>query len=100
MGVKCLRYVIVYDISDDGKRLKVAKVLEQWGLARIQRSAFTGSLQAARVRDLARRLELIIDADSDVVHIIPVQPQDWARVIVLGKPYWVAGRVEGVELLP
>jgi CRISPR-associated protein Cas2 len=95
-----LRYVIVYDISDDGKRLKVAKVLEQWGLARIQRSAFTGSLQAARVRDLARRLELIIDADSDVVHIIPVQPQDWARVIVLGKPYWVAGRVEGVELLP
>jgi CRISPR-associated protein Cas2 len=98
--VKCLRYVIVYDISDDGKRLKVAKVLEQWGLARIQRSAFTGSLQAARVRDLARRLELIIDADSDVVHIIPVQPQDWARVIVLGKPYWVAGRVEGVELLP
>ncbi len=95
-----MRYVIVYDISDDGKRLKVAKVLEQWGLARIQRSAFTGSLQAARVRDLARRLELIIDADSDVVHIIPVQPQDWARVIVLGKPYWVAGRVEGVELLP
>jgi CRISPR-associated protein Cas2 len=95
-----LRYVIVYDISDDGKRLKVAKVLEQWGLARIQRSAFTGSLQASRVRDLARRLELIIDVDSDVVHIIPVQPQDWARVIVLGKPYWVAGRVEGVELLP
>ena len=95
-----MRYVIVYDISDDGKRLKVAKVLEQWGLARIQRSAFTGSLQASRVRDLARRLELIIDVDSDVVHIIPVQPQDWARVIVLGKPYWVAGRVEGVELLP
>ncbi|MFZ8794874.1 MAG: CRISPR-associated endonuclease Cas2 [Acidilobaceae archaeon] len=95
-----MRYVIVYDISDDGKRLKVAKVLEQWGLARIQRSAFTGSLQASRVRDLARRLELIIDVDSDVVHIIPVQPQDWAKVIVLGKPYWVAGRVEGVELLP
>jgi CRISPR/Cas system-associated endoribonuclease Cas2 len=69
-------------------------------IANIQRSAFTGSLQAARVRDLARRLELIIDVDSDVVHIIPVQPQDWARVIVLGKPYWVAGRVEGVELLP
>ena len=95
-----MRYVIVYDISDDGKRLKVAKVLEQWGLARIQRSAFTGSLQASRARDLARRLELIIDVDSDVVHIIPVQPQDWAKVIVLGKPYWVAGRVEGVELLP
>jgi CRISPR-associated protein Cas2 len=96
----CLRYVIVYDISDDNKRFKVARALEQWGLARIQRSAFTGSLQVARVRDLARRLESIIDVDSDVVHIIPVQPQDWARVIVLGKPYWVAGRVEEAILLP
>lgn len=94
-----MRVVIVYDISDDGKRFKVARVLEQWGLARIQRSAFTGYLQVARVRDLARKLEAMIDFDSDVIHIIPVQPQDWARVIVLGKPYWVAGRVEGAHVL-
>lgn len=83
--------LVIYDISDDSKRLRAARVLESWGLARIQRSAFAGPMQRSRARDLARRLSTIIDDDTDVVHIVNVDPGEWARAIVLGKPYWARG---------
>ena len=86
-----VRVLVVYDISDDRDRLKVARTLEAWGLSRIQRSAFTGMLQRARMRDLARRISWIIDEDTDVVHIVPLQPGEWEKTIVLGMPKWRGG---------
>lgn len=94
-----VRVLVVYDISDDGDRQRVSRTLEAWGLSRIQRSAFTGVLQRARVRDLARRVERLINTETDVVHIVPVQPADWARVLVLGKPKWAARVGGSYELL-
>lgn len=94
-----MRVVVVYDISDNDARNRVAKTLESWGLSRIQRSAFEGSMQLARARDLARRLEKIVDPDSDVIHIFFIQPQDWRKTIVVGKPAWVVREVEGARLL-
>ncbi len=82
---------VVYDISDDGRRLRAARMLERMGLRRIQRSAFVGNLPYSRIRDLSRALEAIIDPGEDVVHLIPVGLQEWKRVIVLGTPLWAAG---------
>ena len=94
-----MRVLVVYDISDDNTRLKVSRVLEAWGLSRIQRSAFVGSLTRPRALDLARRLETIIDEETDVVHIVFVQPQDWDKTIVLGKPQWVRGELSAIHIL-
>lgn len=85
------RILVIYDISDDSKRLRASRTLEAWGLTRIQRSAFVGSMQRARATDLARRLSRIIDEETDVVHIVAVDPREWERAIVLGRPYWARG---------
>ncbi|BAN89814.1 CRISPR-associated endonuclease Cas2 [Aeropyrum camini] len=93
-----LRVVVVYDISDDGVRLRVARTLESWGLYRIQRSAFVGRMQRARMRDLARLLEGMIDPGTDTVHIIPLPSHEWERTLVLGTP-WGERRVASAALL-
>ncbi|MCE4611994.1 MAG: CRISPR-associated endonuclease Cas2 [Desulfurococcales archaeon] len=91
--------LVVYDVSDDVKRQRLARVLEAWGLARIQRSAFVGRLSHARARDLARLVERIIDPETDVVHMVRLQDWEWRSAIVVGSPRWGPGRVEGVKLL-
>ena len=94
------RVLVIYDISDDSKRLRVARTLEAWGLSRIQRSAFVGVLQRARAADLARRLRRLIDEDRDVLHILAIDGREWERAIVLGRPYNSrGGLVDGVQLL-
>ncbi|MEB3851674.1 MAG: CRISPR-associated endonuclease Cas2 [Desulfurococcales archaeon] len=82
------RVIVVYDISDDRARLRAARTLQAWGLERIQRSAFAGRAQRARAVDLARRLERIVDPDTDTVHVLVVDERTWGRVVVIGKPYW------------
>jgi len=82
------KVVVVYDISDDKIRFRVARYLQAKGLSRIQRSAFVGSLQGGRIKDLVRGLSRLIDPDTDVVHIFSIQPVEWERKIVLGTPRW------------
>lgn len=84
-------YLVVYDVSDDRRRLMLAQALERFGLRRIQRSAFVGSLLESLARDLARLCESIVDPRTDVVHIVPVDRRDWARAVVVGRPRWSAG---------
>ena len=64
-------YVIAYDIANNRRRLKVAKILESWGY-RIQESVFQLRLDAdslARVRHL---LSATITDAEDVIHIYPI----------------------------
>ncbi len=91
--------VVVYDVSDDGRRLRLSRTLEAWGLSRIQRSAFTGRMQPSRARDLAAAVARRVDEGEDVVHIFQVQPQEWRKTIVIGTPRWGPRAVQGVVLL-
>ena len=84
-----MRLLVVYDVSDDGKRLKLAKELKRFGLHRIQRSAFQGELDSQRLKDLIRVVKKVVDERTDIVHIVPLGLRDWESRIVIGK--------EGVE---
>lgn len=90
--------LVIYDISDDAKRLRVAKLLQRWGLSRIQRSAFTGTMIPSRIRDLERAVRSHVDEETDVVHIVPLQERDWARKTVIGTP-WGETSVQGASIL-
>jgi CRISPR-associated protein Cas2 len=90
--------LVVYDVSDDRKRQRLSKDLERWGLARIQRSAFAGRMQPARARDLKRLVEKIIDRETDIVHIILLRDEEWARVEVIGNQ-WGEGVVPGAAVI-
>ncbi len=91
--------LVVYDISDDKSRLKVARLLQSWGLSRIQRSAFMGRIPKHRLKDLGRALDRLIDEETDIVHIVPLQPRDLEATMVLGKPHWARRVLEGVALI-
>ena len=40
-----MRYVVIYDVSDDNLRTLVAETLKDYGLQRIQYSGFMGDLR-------------------------------------------------------
>ena len=64
-------YIVAYDIANNRRRLKVAKILESWGY-RIQESVFQLRLDSdslARVRHL---LSATIADAEDVIHIYPI----------------------------
>jgi CRISPR-associated protein Cas2 len=43
-----VKLLVVYDIGDDGLRVRVAETLKDFGLARVQYSAFAGDLSTNR----------------------------------------------------
>ncbi|MCS7289335.1 MAG: CRISPR-associated endonuclease Cas2 [Roseiflexus sp.] len=56
-------YVIAYDIPDDARRLKLAKVLEGFG-QRVQRSVFECDLTEREYRALLKKVERVIKLDE------------------------------------
>ncbi len=56
-------YVIAYDIPDDARRLKLAKVLEGFG-QRVQRSVFECNLTEREYRALLKKVERVIQLDD------------------------------------
>ncbi len=76
-------YLVVYDISSDKARKKVADHLLNLGLVRAQFSVFIGTLEKNRLDELALFAESKI-APTDRLYIIPVQRSDLASARMLG----------------
>jgi CRISPR-associated protein Cas2 len=86
--------LVVYDISENDKRNKVARELQRLGLSRIQRSAFVGDLDPQRYKDLVRICEKLVNGKEDILHIIPLGLRDWERRVV------ISGDSVGREAVP
>ena len=57
---------ITYDIGDDGRRRKVARLMEDYG-RRVQWSVFDCDLDEARLQQLRRLLAMAMDQEEDSV---------------------------------
>uniref|UniRef100_A0A7V4N4E7 CRISPR-associated endoribonuclease Cas2 n=1 Tax=Thermodesulfobacterium geofontis TaxID=1295609 RepID=A0A7V4N4E7_9BACT len=69
-------YLIVYDISDHKKRLKVARILQKFGY-RIQYSAFYLPETKGNVIDfLFKEIFKLVDKRTDRVFFYPVHPPE------------------------
>ena len=77
--------VLIYDIEDDRLRTRVADVCMDYGLDRIQFSAFFGKLNRNRRQELALRLRNELGNESGRVRIIPVCEQDLKDMWVLDQ---------------
>ncbi|MBN2230295.1 MAG: CRISPR-associated endonuclease Cas2 [Candidatus Thorarchaeota archaeon] len=69
-----MQYIVIYDITENSLRYKVSDSLKDFGLERIQFSAFSGSLTD---KDLVRleavlREHLIKRSETDSIVIIPI----------------------------
>ena len=77
--------VLIYDIENDRLRTRVSDVCLDYGLERIQFSAFFGKLNRNRRQELALRLRNELGNESGRVRIIPVCEQDLKDMWVLDQ---------------
>ena len=79
--------LLLYDIADDRRRAKAADVCLDYGLARIQYSAFLGDITAARRDELLAKLRRLLTGADARVHLFPLCEKDarLARAIVMGE---------------
>ncbi len=74
-----MRCLVIYDIPDDAKRTKVADVCLDYGLDRIQYSAFLGELSATYQDELMIKLKKTLGRKAGNIQLFPLCPKDWER---------------------
>ncbi|MDK2795303.1 MAG: CRISPR-associated protein Cas2 [Archaeoglobaceae archaeon] len=84
-------HLVVYDITDDGNRTRLSKLLEKFGLTRVQYSAFRGELNPNDRDVLARQVLKFIKDEHDCIFIIPLCQRCSSSAIVISNT--------GVELV-
>jgi CRISPR-associated protein Cas2 len=77
-------YAISYDIRDDRRRLRVAKVLKDFG-SRVQLSVFEAHLENRDLERLRRRLGKHLDLEADSVRFYPLCAACCPGILVLGQ---------------
>jgi len=71
------RVFLVYDIVEDRARAKIANACKDYGLDRVQYSAFTGLLSRNQQESLMIEIvEFLGDSDGSI-KLIPVSKHDW-----------------------
>ncbi len=71
-----MKVLVVYDITDDNLRNKIAEILKDFGLVRIQKSAFIGYLTSEERKDLEKVLSRKSFEKNDRVDIFPICDRD------------------------
>lgn len=77
--------VLIYDIEDDKLRARVSDICLNYGLARIQFSAFFGKLNRNKRQELALRLQRELGTQSGRIRVIPICEQDLKDMWVLDQ---------------
>lgn len=77
--------VLIYDIENDRLRTRASEVCLDYGLERIQFSAFFGKLNRNRRQELALKLQRELGNESGRIRIIPVCEQDLKDMWVLDQ---------------
>jgi CRISPR-associated protein Cas2 len=71
-----LRTLVIYDIQDDRIRLRISETCLDYGLARIQFSAFQGTLNRNKREELFLRLTSILDDNAGRILLQPICHKD------------------------
>lgn len=81
-----MQCLVVYDIVDDNKRNKIADVCLDYGMDRIQYSAFVGDLVPTHQEELMLKIAAILGKRPGKVQLVPVCEKDWnARRVIEQK---------------
>lgn len=78
--------MLIYDIPDDRVRHKVSERCKDYGLARVQYSAFAGELDRNRREELMLRLRRTLGKKEGNIRLQPVCARDLAlaKEVVVG----------------
>jgi len=78
---------VIYDISQDKPRAKVAKLCKEAGLYRVQKSVFLGTIERNRLDELSLQIDDYMDEATDSIYIFPLCEPDFKKVIVKGQGF-------------
>ncbi len=78
-----MQCILVYDIPDDAKRLKIADACLDYGLDRIQYSAFVGPLLPTHQEELMLKIKQVLGKRPGNVQLFPLCEEDWHKRQVL-----------------
>ncbi|MCL4387457.1 MAG: CRISPR-associated endonuclease Cas2 [Patescibacteria group bacterium] len=82
-------YWVIYDISKNKIRSKIANICKDYGLKRVQKSIFLGILTQNKAEMLALEVQNVLkkqkkDNIKDKIFIVPAGKEDYAKKIVMG----------------
>ena len=75
--------LMVYDVASDGRRGRLHRLLEQYGVA-VQKSAFEARLGLADRRHLLRLVEGLLDPKEDRFALYVIGPAQEQHIAVIG----------------
>ena len=71
--------LLFYDISDDRKRTKIADICLDFGLDRIQFSAFSGWLLPTQQEELFLKLKKLLGKKEGNIQMFSICAEDWKK---------------------
>ncbi|HEY7557072.1 MAG TPA: CRISPR-associated endonuclease Cas2 [Candidatus Binatia bacterium] len=77
-----LRTLVIYDIENDKIRLKISETCLDYGLVRIQYSAFLGTLNKNKREELFLKLSSILDDNAGKILLQPICQKDVKDVLL------------------
>jgi CRISPR-associated protein Cas2 len=80
-----MRVLLVYDIVDDKQRLKIANACQDYGLDRVQYSAFSGLLNRNRQEELMMKIEALLGDGDGRIHLYPIDEKAWKRRLFIER---------------
>jgi CRISPR-associated protein Cas2 len=78
---------IIYDVTIDKARSRIAKLCKEAGLYRVQKSVFLGTIARNRLDELTMHIEDLIDEQTDSVYVFPLCQADFKKVQTLGQAF-------------
>jgi len=88
---------VVYDITKDRTRAKIAKRCLDFGLYRVQKSVYLGDLPPNRVEEILLASRELLDVETDSVYVFPMCRPDFNRVQIVGQGF--GGKLVADEIL-
>ena len=71
--------LLIYDIPDDRIRAKVADMCMDYGMNRIQYSAFIGNLQRTHQQELVKRAGAKLGKKSGKIYLYCIGEKEWGQ---------------------
>lgn len=72
-----MQCLLIYDIPDDRARQRIADACLDYGLQRIQYSAFSGNLSRAHQRELFNEIRRRLGRKAGNIQLFPLNDQSW-----------------------
>lgn len=95
-----MQTLLIYDIPDDRARTKIADVCLDYGLLRIQFSAFLGELSRTHQEELLLQIKHRLGRKAGNVQLFPLDEQSWSRRKVIDQRQKDSSKQEAADAAP